>query len=282
MKKNIVIIILIILILGLSGYLIYDKLLLSTDNEVIDNKESNNNKEENNNNKEDDEKDDLKNAKFILDKYLDSDMHNIIERIAETKLNEETKLAIVINSIESDNTEEFANYQCSELFESLGEYGSVSEAFSKIGWTCGDHGEIPYKHYSYIRVNDKYKEFFGSLDEAPKQDILYDKEAYAYSDIKDVYVKLTPQFGPIISNSYYYEVEEVLTNDNEIKIKISYLTYKVNLFVEEISYNINNTEYLVNSEEDLMEVYNNNKNLLPVLTFVFENNNNNYILKYVE
>lgn len=265
MRKNVIIIILVILILGLSGYLVYDKLLVSTDNE-----ESNNDK------KLEGETFDLAEAKTIIDKYLNSDMRNIIERIEETNLDEETRLAMVLNSLESD-----VNYRCDELFENVGEYGDIGSTFYRMGWVCEQRED---SQYTYSNVNEQYKKFFGSSENALKQNILYRYEAYAYSDIKNLYVSLQPMFGPILSNSYYYEVKEALTTNSELKIKIAYLTYKENALLDEkgISYEMDNIEYTVDTKDEIKQIYVQNEQKLPTLTFIFENENDNYVLKRVE
>lgn len=251
MKKNIVIIMLTVLVLGLCGYLVYDKVLSNNIEEVKE------------------ESYDLASAKFIIDSFLNANMYNIIDRIVETKLDEDTKLAIAIGSIES-----LESYSCNELFDTTNGY------YENNGAICSSYPN----QYSYERVNARYKKIFGSLKEAPKKDLLYRYEVYDYSDKKDVYVELEPQFGPIIPNLYYYEVKEAKINNNELKINISYLTYKVNPLVEpeHISYKINNVEYTIEKEDNIKQIYSDNENSLPTLTFVFEKENNNYILKYVE
>ena len=106
---------------------------------------------------------------------------------------------------------------------------------------------------------------------------------YDYSTKLDAYVALSPAFGPIVSNFYYYDIESVEIMDDTLKIEISYLAYKYSsLDFKDFSYSLNDTIYSNNTEEDIVKAYENNKNKLPKLTFTYEITNDKYVLKSIE
>ena len=262
MKKNIVIIILAILVLGLGGYLVYDKVL------------SSGNKEEIGDNEQQEVDYDIIAAQYIIDSFLTSKTINVIDRIVDTKLDEETKLAMAIANTEPD----FNSYSCADLFDvntSYGEYRPVDQ------WTC-IQSDIP-NSYKYEDVNKQYKKFFGSSKEAQKQGVA-SYNGYGYSKKKDVYATLSPLFGPIRTKLYYYEAENAKIKGNELKIETSYLTYHYAAMgvTDSFSYYIGEALYENKTKDEVIKAYNDNKKSLPTLTFVLEKENNNYVLKSVE
>lgn len=262
MKKNLVITILLIIVLCLGGYLVFDK--------VIDKKEE---KVKDPIPKEDVELDTAIAEKFI-DELINLDVFNILDRLSENGLTEENKLSIAIAKTKGSNS-----YSCNDAFDMNENNNSEYRPVSNKKWGCGLQDRV--SSYSYDLVNEQYKALFGSLENANKTGI-YTTNAYEYSSKINSYVSLNPYFGPIVRNSYYYNIESAKVTDNKLNIEISYLSYFPSTLGSntEFKYTIDGNTKTFNKDE-ISSVFNTNKSSLPRLTFSYEKENENYILKSV-
>lgn len=263
-----IVVILIVLVLCLGGYLVYDKLLSNNNDNNTDNNITENNQEET---KEEDY--DLVEAKKLIDNILSLDVYNILDRLSESGLTEDVKLSMAIVSTPAQQI-----YTCNDAFDVNTEYGGYRPTQTDR-WACDSN--IAVDTYPYNDVNESYKKLFGSATVASKNGV-YTIMAYDYSSKIDSFVALDPQFGPIVGNLYYYDVEAAQLIDNQLIIEVSYLTYiYTTLDAEDFTYTINDIQYTAMSEEEISKAYNDNKEILPHLTFTYEKENKNYVLKSV-
>ena len=85
----------------------------------------------------------------------------------------------------------------------------------------------------------------------------------------------------LAKEAIFKAVSELL--DDKFEIEISYLTYWFSyLGSEEVKYTIDGNEYSAVNEDEISKVFDENRNLLPRLTFTYELDNGNYVLKSVD
>lgn len=265
MKKNIVIIILSILVLGLGGYLVYDK--------VIDKEETNaNNKNEEIVEQQDDKEIYATMARKYIDDVIDTGVYKVLDQLHENGLTQDIKTLIAISNV--SGYESF----CQDLFEiDVNTSSYFSENFGESA--CVSNQTL--NSIFYDEVNAVYKKTFGALENAPKR-YIPNIIPYEYSNKMDRYVLLHAR-SSVINYLYYYDVDNVEITDSKLEIKISYLTYSyTNWDAIDYAYYIGETLYRNKTEEEVIKAYNDNKKSLPKLTFNYEKEDGRYILKSVE
>lgn len=270
--KNIVITILTVLVLCLGGYLVYDKVSEKNDKKIEDNMSKENLDSSG------EEALDTYVAKEFIDKIIDSKVFNILDKLSENGLSEENKISLAIA-----RSGVSVAYSCQDAFDIFNENNEYR--ISNQRWGCYKESQI--SSYTYDNVNQQYKKLFGSSKNAEKIGI-YTTIAYEYSNKINAYVALDAYFGPIVSNEYYYNIESAIINDNKLNIVISYLSYfykNLDSYLNkdsnsEVVYKLRGKEYTVKMNE-VSTVFDNNKEALPHLTFSYEKQDGNYILKSV-
>lgn len=256
--------ILVVLVLCLGGYLVYDK--LSSDDKQVTNLES----VENNNTGI--TQYDISRATSLIESVVDKYDSQLIHFILEEGLSEEIKLLMAIK-----NTQPTKTYECSQLFDA-NYYGNYRPTNNEK-WECtfGDKPDV----YLYDSVSKEYSKIFGISKVAPKIDV-FKATGYSYSSKQNAYANLQIQ-ATGLSHPAYYEVESANIENDKLKINISYLLYKCDtLGCENHIYSVNNVEKTSSSSIDISQIYQQNKQELPKLTFVYELENNNYILTSIE
>lgn len=283
MEKNnkglmVLVIILSLLVVGLFGYIVYDKVIdvEEDNNKVSDNKEEDNNKVADNDNINFDL------ARGYINDLIDLGTYDLFDRLSEEGLSDNVKLSMALSG--SDNFVQ--SYTCGEAFTSNYAEGNEYRPVGHERWACSVINKEPVYSIEYDSVNFVYKSLFGNIGDVPKKIEYCSNTMCDYSTKTNSYVRLIMQASGLPFYSYYYNVKNVEVNDNELKIKISYLTY-TNIYIisEEtfdISYYLNDKVYEVNNKADIKKAYYDNEKTLPSLTFVFEKENQDYILKSVE
>jgi len=271
--KNIIITILVILVLGLGGYLVYDKVIdKDNSNEVTKNNQGEN-KEENF---------DLVEAKKLVDKYT---LNNFFfyQSIFDNKLNNSKKMYIAIKNTNSSTV----TINCKDYFPNAkyinGGY-EINNSFCSDGMTT--------KLYKYEDLNKTYKELFGASEELPKT---YSNEVFdrfSYSDKYDAYVKLSCNCGGAPALDSYYDVVSAKTLNDELYISVKYIKfssyYNPTSSIEIYSYLGENEIYQIEttehglSNDQLKAVYDKEVNYLAEYIFKFKKNNDDYYLVSIE
>lgn len=265
--KNVIIIILAVLVLSLGGYLVYDKVFVGDNLDIENNAEKEDVEEEN---------EVFYNtlAKTLVDNIIELDVYNIFERLSKSGLSDEIKLSMAISSLEPVNS-----YTCLDAFDVNTGYVEYRPAKNNA-WGCGQNEKVD--SFDYDLVNEEYKNLFGGSENALKISVL-ETWVYDYSNKIDGYVRLTPRFGPIVNSLYYYDIEDINITNEQLKIKISYLTYAPVLgSVDTFRYILNDISYTEKTKDEIKKAYYDNKNLLPRLIFNYEKDNGKYILKSVK
>ena len=268
MKKNIVIIILSILVLGLGGYLVYDK--------VIDKEETNaNNKNEEIVEQQDDKEIYATMARKYIDDVIDIGIYDVLGQLSKYGLDENIKTLMAIYNVQVKN-----ECLCQDAFDID---PNTREYFSER-LICSEND--PVYLFDYDSVNIAYKKLFGTSANAVKTNVS-NVRPYEYSDKANGYVELSSGISAKHS-LFYYDIEEVEATDSKLKIKFSYLTYHYSNMTtasnrsNSFSYYIGETLYENKTKEEVIKSYNENKKSLPNLTFNYEKEDGRYILKSVE
>ena len=170
MKKNVVIVILVMLVLGLGGYLVYDK--------VIDKGIEKESKEETA------EKEyDLEEAKKLVDNVIPTDdvylvfkgFYNFFEMDTE-----DYKQLSVLDS-----------YNGFQKLETTGDIKYVEcDNLSNNFCNNSDQYITHYIEIDYDKVNEKYHSMFGSNSDMPKKDIKRGISWYEYDDKNNKFIQL--------------------------------------------------------------------------------------------
>lgn len=256
----VLVIILSLLVVGLGGYIIYDKFI---------------NVEEDNNKVVDNDNINFDLARGYINNIIDLGAYNLFNRLFEEGLTDDVKLSMALSG--SDNFKQ--SYTCGEAFTSNFAGGVEYRPVGHGLWACGINNDVYSVNYN--NVNLIYNNLFGNKGDAPKKIEYCDTNMCDYSKNTNSYVVLDIQATGLSPSKYYYEVNDVKINNNELKINISYLYY-YQIINGNYNYSINNIDHETDNEDDIKKVYIDNEKLLPSLTFVFEKQNQDYILKSVE
>lgn len=211
--KNLIITILSILVLGLGGYLVYDKAL---DKDVKEEVKEESSKQESKNF-------DLAEAKKLVDKYTLDFL--FWENMFQGTMSEDDKIYLAIKYTESTNID----YTCSEAFPgSKFENGSYVFTQDNSKGTCYDNNEYG-EEYTYDSLNKVYKELFGNNKEIPKKmisGVVCSK--YAYSEKYDAYINVSGGCGGAYYQSSYYDVFSANETSDTLEIIINYVEFRFN------------------------------------------------------
>lgn len=261
--------VLVLLILGLVGYILNDKGIISLNNK----KESGGN--DNivittlNKSESKSEKVNIEEAKKELERYVlfnYSDLKNIDS--------EGYKGFLAIKKSKSTD-----KYKCEEIFADQASRCTTSVVYDNL-------------FYEYDVVNKQYKELFGI--ELPKKDIAIDfkyTESYVYSKTKNGFVFISPEGSDV----YPYEITKILDAyriDDELHIKYTSMDYLGNIdgtleivsidsktLEQKISVDakVNNSE-IINGDE-LLDKY---ESELPKYEIILSEHNGSYLYKNIK
>ena len=285
MKKSVVvlIVILILLVLGMGGYLVYDKVLSKDEvkEERVEKKEEV---------KENEEEYDHALAKALVEKYLTRDPWYSKDEM-EKGLTDDIKLYLAISNTKATNQ----YFECDKAFDIEvleGNQKMVKYNNNGIG-TCYDVKDI-YNHdyyYTYDAVNSTYKNLFGDNQEVPKRLITLGIYRYGYSQNYNAYIWFSCECGGAPTINDYYNVVSAITKGDSLEITIGYLLVQDNgaynegtTTIEKYVYNgtkeiyyLETTEHGLNDTQ-MESVYSKEIDYLPKYKLVFKKhtNSNNY------
>lgn len=287
----IVIVILSLLLVGVSGYLVYDKVFTKDDvkeNNQAEEKDSleSNDKEQENNDKKDD---------------------TVEEKGEPVSEKEKAKILNVINDINNYNLGKYDNLNPSEI--------SNQEKLAFVSWIVwkkqlnGENGSIAGLKGS--KVIDVYKKYFGSNDSIINEDIYADKvNCYGYDKNKDIYVEKhnfpfmavpgerTESYSFILDATkkedvYTVKVHSVyeticpdvcadmlLAGSYEEASNLLFFTGMIHVMQDQKgNVNLVDSNYELMSQESINEIHKGYNDRLPVYTYTFVLENGNYVLK---
>lgn len=211
---------------------------------------------------------DKKTAQEYIDKLINTKTYNILDNLKEEGLTDEIKLSLAINS--TNNYEEI--YTCNEAFTISSDYNGYRPVENE-GFSCEDNG-LKIRSYKYDDVLTSYRKLFGSIGN-PKKGYTW---GYDYSQKQNAYFKLSANFGPIQDINYKYDINSKEINDDRLTIDITYLSYYNKTINDEETYTTDLLEIDSFSKEKVEEIFNNNKDKLPHLTFTYINESDTYYL----
>ena len=95
---------------------------------------------------------------------------------------------------------------------------------------------------------------------------------------QNAYFKLSTNFGPVQDINYKYDINSKEINNDRLTIDITYLSYYNKTINDEETYTTDLLEIDSFSKEKVEEIFNNNKDKLPHLTFTYINESDTYYL----
>ena len=270
MKKNIIITILAILVLGLGGYLVYDKVIDKGVEEEV--------KEES---KQESKEYDLAESKKIMDKYYLNGLFS--KAMFEQGMTEDYKIVLAINNTEPSNI----NYICSEAFPQgkyeFNEYIIETNYFFGI---CDDKNSYD-KSYDYDSLNRVYKKLFGNGQDMSKKNVSIILRNYAYSEKYNAYITLVSTGGGRGAFDYY-DVASATEKDYIIELTINYMVVELgedekSIYVEDTNINVPIAVEIYPTDEEIKELYNKalNENGVEKYKFTFKKSDTGYYLESI-
>ena len=283
-KNTILLVIMGILVIGLAGYIAYDKIL--TKEEV---KEKNQQEKTEETKQEVSKEFDVEEAKKLLDDFGFNENLGCNDKIYTENYSDAFKATIVINKIDKSSQE---NMACKDLYkESDLEKLEGKEAYKgKTGYCIENAVTIPYD-----TVNETYKKMYGT--DMPKQPIdstavsgMYYKAFYDYNEEKNLFNATSPNgLGGACTTSYEInEIKSAKEIGNKVYIEVQYYIYQDGIITTgngKILYSIKTSKInkyfpeITNGEELVNKIRAEYMDYLDVYEVVFEKENDHYIFK---
>lgn len=265
--KNIIIILLSLSVVLLGGFVIYDKFIADSNNEV-DNIEEPKVEEKI-------EKDyDLSAAEELVDKYN----FGISGRTVFDGISESDKVLIAFNNVEASK-KSYAD--CIKLYKDNPEAAPFTEDGSDyeikldgIDFLCGDNS----KTVSYSDLNEVYKRLFG-VDLVKKASMNinnYPLSSFDYHKEEDIFVSSAFYGGTMVGPEAYKVKSAKITNDNLI-IDVAYEELLYSEYYPNGFLNLNGkeVEFKGDSMKPFFDQY---LNEFDTYRFTFKKVDNNYVL----
>lgn len=210
MKKNIVIMILAILVLGLGGYLVYDKALTNDNNEI-----------ENTEVKE--ESYDLAAAKELIDKYYYSYATQSGTSFTTGYTEDAKKYLAALNV----SIKDVSTINCLLTYNNEGYQYEINLENGGIGYCYGDTNSI-----SYSALSESYKKLFGNDKVLKKNDFIFGAMIYDYNEKLDSFVKLSCECGGGLGRIDLYSIKNAKKIDNKLIINVGRAEIKPGVLAE--------------------------------------------------
>ena len=209
-------------------------------------------------------------TKNLIDNYKD-----ILQYIKYDGLTEDLKLNVVFNQLESFEKPD-SKYTCEDAFTSneIKEDNYICDNINQDGNTTS---------YPYSIVNKYYKELYGKeLNKVDYNGSKYFNEYFEYSSKLDIYVELLNKFGESNTKEVYnyYDIISKNYENNILDVEIAYITYEK--IDNKFEYVLNGLNKPFDSEEQLDQIFSDNKEQLPRLKFKFKKVDNNFILEEIK
>ena len=261
-KKNIIIILLVIVIAILSGVIGF----------VLGNKNNDSSLkvEEKNESKQDIINKDE--AMKLVSKYITGFPNTSVldEGLTQDVMMESTLTGLLQQDI--------SKYSCSKFYTNENGYTIVDGV--EDTYYCTDYANA----YDYDKLNKIYKEYYGYDKEMPKRSFTTNNSMYVYSYISEenVFVYLSGAFG--IQNLRCYGIKNVENDSNSLSILVSYDNITSDIgegYIPSFDKSLSFTYEEVTKETFGQELVDKHGSKMSDVEFVFEKENNNYILKSV-
>ena len=247
MKKNVIIVILVILVLGMGGYLVYDK--------VIDKDVENKDKVI-----EQIEKYDLEEAKELVDKYYDFGCGDNMFNIG---LTEDYKMYITYMDLNHFALQE-----------------SDSKYLGAIDITGGDGTELETYIY-YDNFVENYKKLFGEKSVIEKKEYLNSCPGFSYlksENVGEIFI-VRGACGCGAGRYSYYEVLDATKNNKKLMITVGTITLEAD---ENLIYTLDGKTYQESIPENVLSNYIKNSNKVDKYELEFVKENGHYYLNKIE
>ena len=273
--KNIIITVLIVFVLGLGGFIIYDKVINkpvrdSAKEEIVDDVEEEYN---------------LEDAEALVSKYANSFL-----RTGKTKIDKEFKNQLALEIV--SDAEMVKNISCDELYANKitvqkDDYGYKVKIIKQTDYDLVYYCSETTSGIDYDTANKYYHQLFGKNENIDKS-YTYSIESllsFDYNDAKNMYIRIFIPGSPG-SNTHYHEVESAKKIGDKIEITIKDFDYFDNFYDNIIEYVEDKTissSYTSDNKNDVLHaLYQKVKDKLPIYKFTFVKEDNNYILSDVE
>ena len=265
--KKVIIILLCLLVLGLGGYLAYDKFF---------------NKLDNNTEEEIVEKDfDKVEAKKIVDKYYYGYVSN---NLFTNGMTDYAKFYITLKDLNAKKV------SCDEIYENNSR-AKKDESYGNSSYTVTlDSGLLAYcddttETLSYEEVNKEYKYLFGKDQEVKKSSKKLFISTYDYDENGDKFVSLNcrcgMEFGPFQYSSYV--ISSAKEYGNTLTLDVGYFEIKTSDEEKYYSYEISGNREFSRGDFDSptfdSDFFNQYSEKIPKYRLTFEKEDNHYVFK---
>ena len=249
-KLTVLVVILLIIVVGLGGYITYDKL-------------SSKDKIKNNIIEKPDEKDyDLTEANKLMDIYSGILRYReLSQEYGKQNYEESYKVSLAYDYTANLKIVSLYKQRCDELTNNNDNYCQEGR---------------PLYTVKYEDINNTYKYLFGNDSEIEKKGyILKQRFALTYIEKEDLYIELGTWGAGSINYYWGYKVNTAKVSGNELKVNVSYSkfngggVYKVESPYTGTIYSCDEIQKFVDAEYQQFDKY----------EFVFEYENNHYIFK---
>lgn len=276
-KKNtgfvVAIIILAILVVGLVGYIVYDKMSNNNDKKQESDIEDVTNKEnDNNSNIDDDSALDI--AEPIVKSYYDSSK-TLFDDMFSKELDDNTKALIAIRNT-TGVTEKCDNlYKNSNVKKATdGDYYQIFYNGNEIGF-CETEAEA----YNYDYVNNSYKKLFGQDQNVGRNKIVMSLISYDF--VNDKFVDLKIYGGTDSRPISVYKVTSAKLNNGVLTVQALYKSLELELqddgylYYKQDKFNDSTMDNFISSFADKY------KSDMDTYEMIFKLENDHYILESV-
>ena len=269
----VVIIICVLVILGLIGYITYDKLGLG-------------NKPKSSSLKIEKEKDyDLEKAKKLIDKYYieREDSNSFLDGMPDEVRNIIAIRNMPYKDVKENTCLSIYKDEATAKKDESGKFTvtlKIDSTEDKIGG-CDDNY---VNYYGYDDINDSYNYLFGKSSNLPKSDFEYKNDLYDYVDSQNIFTQLSCRCGGVYYKYYKYLVKDAKVKGDTLTIIVPYIDmetiYKDNTaFVkttiedEELTYKYTDTQ----TDTFTKEFFEKYIDKLDRYTFTFKYEDDHYI-----
>lgn len=270
--KNAIIIILAVLVLGLSGYLVYEK-MLSNDNNV----------EEENKQESKEESYDLVKAMELIDDYYYFGLNGSSFSAGYT---EDAKMYLAnVNVAQKD----ISKIYCNDVYNNKSNVNNMHQYQVHLDDNLTGFCQVDFstKIISYESFSNAYKELFGKDKQLPKKDFKFGATIYDYDGERNSFVELTCNCGGIapFATEIYGVKSAKIINDNKLIVDVGRIEVSWNdnfegtVVIDILGQNLNYNLSEVNSPVFKRQFLNQYLDKLDTYKFTFFEENGVYKLE---
>ena len=266
--KNTIILILSILVIGLGGYVIFDKVVEKKNGNGINSPVA-------------EENFDLNSARVLINRYTKKNSGDFLfwqSLFDAGQMSDSQKVYIAF-----DNTKvTWMTYNCETAFPQ-GNYVSESQysVMENSNGICYDGDKLQ----TYTDLSETYKELFGQDAVLPKTEVSVGFSRSKYSEKYDSYIGLSCECGGVSWQESYFDVVDAKLKGDNLEIFVKYAKFESDsdamyLTTDKTLKIIGNHHDV--TEEQLKDIYDKGIDTLPTYKFEFKKSDLGYYFNSME